>query len=74
MATSALDNKTQKIVSDSINKLNITRITIAHRLSTITECDRIIVLDDGKIVEQGTYNQLLEVKGIFYNMVQRQLV
>lgn len=73
-ATSALDNKTQKIVSDSINKLNITRITIAHRLSTITECDRIIVLDDGKIVEQGTYNQLLEVKGIFYNMVQRQLV
>lgn len=73
-ATSALDNKTQKIVSDSINKLNITRITIAHRLSTITECDRIIVLDDGKIVEQGTYNQLLEVKGIFYNMVQRQLI
>jgi ATP-binding cassette subfamily C protein len=73
-ATSALDNKTQKIVSDSINKLNITRITIAHRLSTITECDRIIVLDKGKIAEEGTYDELVKNKGIFFDMVQRQIV
>ncbi len=72
-ATSALDNKTQKIVSDSINKLNITRITIAHRLSTITECDRIIVLDNGKIAEEGTYDELIDKKGIFYNMAKRQM-
>ena len=73
-ATSALDNRTQKIVSDSINKLNITRITIAHRLSTITECDRIIVLDSGRIVEEGTYDELVENNGIFSDMVKRQII
>jgi ATP-binding cassette subfamily C protein len=73
-ATSALDNRTQKIVSDSINDLNITRITIAHRLSTITDCDRIIVLDNGKIAEEGSYEELLNKRGLFYSMAQRQIV
>lgn len=73
-ATSALDNKTQKIVSNSINKLNITRVTIAHRLSTITECDRIIVFHDGEIVEEGTYNELIDKKGTFFSMAERQLI
>ena len=53
-ATSALDNKTQKQVSDALDKLKCTRIVIAHRLSTIKNCDRILVLDKGNIMEDGT--------------------
>ena len=71
-ATSALDNITQKIVSDSLEKLKCTRIVIAHRLSTIRNCDRIIVLDGGKIIEDGTYDQLIEKKGFFAELVERQ--
>ena len=73
-ATSALDNITQKIVSDSLERLNCTRIVIAHRLSTIRNCDRIIVLDDGKIIEDGTYDELIEKKGFFADLVERQRV
>ena len=73
-ATSALDNITQKIVSDSLNKLKCTRIVIAHRLSTIRQCDRIIVLDKGKIIEDGTYEELIEKKGFFSELVERQRV
>jgi len=72
-ATSALDNKTQKIVSDSINQLKVTRITIAHRLSTIQDCDRIIVLEQGVITEQGTYDELMRQNGTFAAMARRQL-
>ena len=71
-ATSALDNITQKIVSDSLEELKCTRIVIAHRLSTIRNCDRIIVLDGGKIIEDGTYDQLIEKKGFFAELVERQ--
>lgn len=71
-ATSALDNLTQKIVSDSLEKLNCTRIVIAHRLSTIRQCDRIIVLNGGKIIEDGTYEQLMEQNGFFKELVKRQ--
>lgn len=71
-ATSALDNITQKIVSDSLGRLKCTRIVIAHRLSTIRECDRIIVLDKGKIIEDGTYEQLIGQKGFFAQLVKRQ--
>ena len=71
-ATSALDNITQKIVSDSLEKLKCTRIVIAHRLSTIRHCDRIIVLDGGKIVEDGSYEQLMEKGGFFAELVARQ--
>ena len=71
-ATSALDNITQKKVSEALDGLKCTRIVIAHRLSTIKQCDRIIVLDGGKIVEDGNYEQLIDKKGYFYELVERQ--
>ena len=71
-ATSALDNITQKKVSEALDSLKCTRIVIAHRLSTIKQCDRIIVLDGGKIAEDGTYDELLAKKGYFYELVERQ--
>ncbi|MCX4357914.1 MAG: NHLP bacteriocin export ABC transporter permease/ATPase subunit [Oscillospiraceae bacterium] len=71
-ATSALDNLTQKTVSESLDALKCTRIVIAHRLSTIRQCDRIIVLDKGKIIEDGTYNELIENGGFFAELVARQ--
>lgn len=71
-ATSALDNITQKKVSDAIDSLKCTRIVIAHRLSTIRNCDRIVVLDQGKIAEQGNYETLIEKNGLFAELVKRQ--
>ena len=71
-ATSALDNITQKKVSEALDGLKCTRIVIAHRLSTIKQCDRIIVLDGGKIIEDGTYDELIAKKGNFYELVERQ--
>ncbi len=73
-ATSALDNITQKHVSDSLEKLKCTRIVIAHRLSTIRHCDRIVVLDEGKIVEDGNYDELLALGGLFAELVERQRI
>ena len=73
-ATSALDNITQKIVSESLEKLKCTRIVIAHRLSTIRQCDRIIVLDKGHIVEDGSYDELINKNGFFAELVERQRV
>jgi NHLM bacteriocin system ABC transporter ATP-binding protein len=71
-ATSALDNKTQKQVSDALDKLNCTRIVIAHRLSTIRNCDRILVMDKGTIIEEGTYDDLIAQNGHFAELVARQ--
>ena len=71
-ATSALDNISQKIVSDNLGSLGCTRIAIAHRVSTIRNCDRIIVLDKGRIVEEGTYDQLKLKGGLFAGMLNRQ--
>ena len=71
-ATSALDNITQKTVSDSLDALKCTRIVIAHRLSTIKQCDRIIYLEKGKIVEDGTYDELIAQNGKFAELVSRQ--
>ncbi len=72
-ATSALDNISQKAVSDNLDELMCTRVVIAHRLSTIRHCDRIIVLDKGKIAEEGTFDELMENKGLFYEMSLRQI-
>lgn len=59
-------------ISDALEGLNCTRIVIAHRLSTIRQCDRILVLDKGKIAEDGTYDELNDLKGIFADLVARQ--
>ena len=71
-ATSALDNLTQKRVAEALDKMKCTRIVIAHRLSTIRQCDRIIVLDNGKIIEDGSYDKLIEKDGFFAKLVARQ--
>ena len=73
-ATSALDNLTQKIVTDSMDAMKCTRIVIAHRLSTIRSCDRIIALDQGRIVETGTYEELKARGGFFAELVKRQQI
>ena len=73
-ATSALDNITQKKVSDALDGLKCTRIVIAHRLSTIRQCDRILVLDKGKIIEDGTYDELIDDNGYFAELVERQRI
>lgn len=71
-ATSALDNLTQKKVSNSLDGLKCTRIVIAHRLSTIRQCDRIIYLENGRIAEDGTYDELIAKNGKFAELVSRQ--
>ena len=73
-ATSALDNITQRKVSEALDEMKCTRIVIAHRLSTIRQCDRILVLDNGHIVEDGTYEELIGLDGYFSELVKRQQV
>ena len=73
-ATSALDNKTQRQVSEALDAMGCTRVVIAHRLSTIRHCDRILVLDGGRIVEDGSYDALIEKGGFFADLVARQRV
>lgn len=72
-ATSALDNVTQAHLADSLARLNSTRIVIAHRLSTVQQCDRIIVLDKGHIVETGTFDELMAADGLFAQFAKRQI-
>jgi NHLM bacteriocin system ABC transporter ATP-binding protein len=72
-ATSALDNRTQAIVSESMNKMDATRIVIAHRLSTIENADRICYLDAGQIVEMGNYAELMAKDGLFAALAKRQV-
>lgn len=76
-ATSALDNTSEKFIQNEIEKLqkenNMTIISIAHRLSTLKNCDEILVLDKGEIVECGNYNDLIEKEGIFKDMYQGKL-
>lgn len=71
-ATSALDNLTQAAVVEALDGLRITRIVVAHRLSTIRHADRIIVLDAGNIVDEGTYEELIERPGAFRELALRQ--
>jgi ATP-binding cassette subfamily C protein len=72
-ATSALDNRTQAIVSESLEKLQVTRIAIAHRLSTIRNAHRIYVLQAGRIVQQGSFEELARVEGLFAQLMARQM-
>jgi len=72
-ATSALDNQTQKVVSDSIERLKATRVVIAHRLSTIMNADRIYVMENGRIVEEGTFRELMDRGGVFFDLAKRQM-
>ena len=71
-ATSALDNITQTRITESINKLDCTKIIVAHRLSTIEQCDRILVMDKGVIVQEGTYDELKNINGQFMQLMKRQ--
>ncbi|BDU70965.1 NHLP bacteriocin export ABC transporter permease/ATPase subunit [Mesoterricola silvestris] len=73
-ATSALDNRTQATVSRSLDRLNATRLVIAHRLSTIRNADRIYVLDQGRLVQDGTFRELGERAGLFRDLALRQRV
>ncbi len=71
-ATSALDNETQEDVMQAIDSLDATRIVIAHRLSTIRKADYLYVIDDGRVVQEGTYDCLLAEQGLFADLVRRQ--
>ncbi len=73
-ATSALDNIAQSKVTEALDSLHCTRIVIAHRLSTIRSCSRILYLGDGKVLEEGTYEELMEKNGLFAAMVERQQI
>lgn len=72
-ATSALDNVTQRTVTDTLERIPATKLVIAHRLSTVINCDRIIVLDKGRIAEQGTYAELMQKEGLFRQFASRQM-
>lgn len=72
-ATSALDNRTQEVVSQSLEKLQATRVVIAHRLSTIITAHRIYVLDKGRLVQSGSYEELINQKGLFAELAKRQM-
>lgn len=72
-ATSALDNRTQEIVSESLEQLNVTRIVIAHRLSTIRNADRIYVIESGRVVQAGNFEQLSQTDGLFAKLIARQI-
>lgn len=73
-ATSALDNITQKVVSDTLDSLDCTRVVIAHRLSTVKNCNRIIVMNEGQIVEEGTYDELIKKQGFFAELAVKQML
>ncbi|MEA5568473.1 NHLP bacteriocin export ABC transporter permease/ATPase subunit [Anabaena sp. UHCC 0399] len=72
-ATSALDNRTQAIVSNSLDNLGVTRIVIAHRLSTIRNADRIYVIEAGRVVQQGKFEELVSQEGLFATLMARQM-
>ncbi|RPI18311.1 MAG: ATP-binding cassette domain-containing protein, partial [Acidobacteria bacterium] len=73
-ATSALDNVIQKQVTDSLAKLRCTRVVVAHRLSTVRDCGRILVMEEGRIVEEGDYQALMARQGRFYELAIKQVV
>jgi ABC-type bacteriocin/lantibiotic exporter with double-glycine peptidase domain len=73
-ATSALDNKTQAIVTENLDRMQVTRIVAAHRLSTIRKADRIYVLEDGRVIQQGTFESLSQEDGLFKRLMTRQTI
>jgi ABC-type bacteriocin/lantibiotic exporter with double-glycine peptidase domain len=73
-ATSALDNVSQAVVTDSLNRLHATRIVIAHRLSTIRDADKIFVMDHGRLLESGGFDELMAANGAFAALARRQLL
>ena len=74
-ATSALDSNNEKVIMENLNTFfkNKTVVIIAHRLSTVKNADQIIVLEQGKIIEQGTHKELISIKGNYFNLVKNQL-
>ncbi len=72
-ATSALDNRTQAIVTESLERLAVTRVVIAHRLSTIRSADRVVVIDQGRVVEEGEFDALMARGGLFARLMRRQM-
>ncbi|MCC7333202.1 MAG: peptidase domain-containing ABC transporter [Flavobacteriales bacterium] len=74
-ATSALDANNEKVIMENLNQFfkDKTAVVIAHRLSTVRNADQIVVLDKGKIIEKGTHNELINLKGSYYNLVKNQL-
>jgi len=74
-ATSALDANNEKVIMENLNKFfkDKTAVVIAHRLSTVKNADQIVVLDNGKVIEKGTHNELVKLKGDYYHLVKNQL-
>ena len=73
-ATSALDNRTQAVVTDTLDQLGVTRIIVAHRLSTVRNADRIYYIDGGRVLEQGSFDDLMALDGRFAALATRQLL
>ncbi|MFQ8600714.1 MAG: ABC transporter ATP-binding protein, partial [Oscillospiraceae bacterium] len=73
-ATSSLDTYTEKLIQDALGRLTEGRTTfaIAHRLSTLQNADRLLVFDQGRLVENGTHEELLRLKGVYYSLVMAQ--
>ena len=68
-----MDNITQAVVTESLRELEATRLVIAHRLTTIKSADVICYIDEGQIREQGTYEELMKLDGLFADLARRQL-
>jgi ABC-type bacteriocin/lantibiotic exporter with double-glycine peptidase domain len=73
-ATSALDNVTQRVITQNLAQLGMTRIVVAHRVSTMVDADRILVVDRGRIVEEGPYEELMARRGAFHALAARQVL
>ena len=73
-ATSSVDSETEFLIQEATKKLmhDRTSIVIAHRLSTVREADSILVLDKGRVIEQGSHDELMEIQGSYYELFQKQ--